>query len=79
MFIPTLVAQVYDIGLRPMFPVFMNIYETLRKHSHEDLLEIKEHWIETVYYFLAPLCETEWMDKMGMRKTWHIFELRPAN
>jgi len=76
MFIPSLVGQVYDIGLRPMFPVFMNMYEKLSKLSREDLMDLKQHWIDTVYHFLAPLCDESWMDNMGMKRLWHIFELK---
>ena len=79
MFIPSLVGQVYDIGLRPMFPVLMNMYEKLRSHSVDDLLDLKAHWIEVAYHFLSPLCEVEWMENLGMEKLWHIFELRPDN
>ena len=75
-FIPSLVSQVYNVGFRPMFPVFMNMYEKLRSHSVDDLLDLKAHWIEVAYHFLSPLCEVEWMEEMGMEKLWHIFQLR---
>ena len=77
-FIPTAVLQAHDIGFRPMFPVFMNMYDTLRQHRPEEWRRLKEHWIETVYYFLAPLCEMEWMERMGMQKVYHAFQLTPA-
>lgn len=74
-FLPSLVAQVYDIGLRPMFPVFMDVYETLRSKCPSDWLRIKENWIKTAYHFLSPLCETDWMERMEMEKVWHTFEV----
>lgn len=77
-FIPLPVLQVHDIGFRPMFPVFMNMYETLRQHRPEDWRALKEHWIETVYYFLAPLCDLEWMERMGTSKVYHAFQVTPA-
>src|SRR5207248_7290695 len=78
-FIPTVVFQVNDVGLRPLFPVLMDIYETLRQRTPDDWRRIKEHWIETAFHFLAPLCETDWMDRLNMGKVWHIFELKRQN
>jgi hypothetical protein len=75
MFIPATVAKVYDIGFRPMFPVFMNMYEKIREISEEDWLDLKTHWIKTIFHFLSPLCETKWMEDMDMEKGWHIFQL----
>jgi SAM-dependent methyltransferase len=77
-FLPTAVFQVNDVGLRPMFPVFMDIYEVLRERASEEWRRIKEHWIETAFHFLAPLCDMDWMDRLEMAKVWHIFELKPA-
>ncbi len=75
MFLPSLVAKVYDIGFRPMFPVFMNIYDTLKTKCPDELPAIKEHWMETAFHFMAPMCDLEWMDRMPMEKLWHVFEL----
>lgn len=77
MFLPTLVAKVYDIGFRPMFPVFMNIYDTLKMRCPEEMPAIKEHWMDTAFHFMAPMCDMEWMERMGMEKLWHVFELEP--
>src|SRR5262249_15597397 len=35
-FLPTIVFLVNDLGLRPMFPVLMDIYETLRERAPAD-------------------------------------------
>ena len=77
-FIPALVSQVYQIGFRPMFPVFMNMYEKLQRCGQQDWLDVKKHWIDTAYHFLSPMCDLEWMQKMKMDKLWHIFELKLA-
>lgn len=74
-FIPSIVGQVYDIGLRPMFPVFMNIHESLRRHSIAALLELKDEWIGVLRPLLAPLCDVRWMDAEKMHRLWHVFEL----
>lgn len=76
-FIQRAVLQVYDVGFRPMFPVFMNMYNVLRQHRLDDWRYLKQHWIETVYYFLAPLCDTDWMDRQGMDSVYHAFRLTP--
>ncbi|MFH1318654.1 MAG: methyltransferase domain-containing protein [Candidatus Omnitrophota bacterium] len=75
-FIPSLVSQVYQLGLRPMFPVFMNMYGKLKRCGQQDWMDVKRHWIDTSYHFLGPLCDCEWMEKMKMDKLWHIFELK---
>lgn len=72
---PSLVSTVYQIGFRPMFPVFMNMYGKLKKTSPKKFFEIKKQWIDTVEDFMLPLCESEWMVKMGMPNTWNFFEL----
>lgn len=74
-FCPSLVSTIYQIGFRPMFPVFMNMYEKLKKASPEKFKEIKKQWIDTVADFMLPLCENNWMTKMDMPNTWYFFEL----
>ena len=76
-FLPRLVFQVNDIGLRPLFPVLMHIYETLRSRSPEEWRAIKAQWIDTTFHFLAPLCRADWMERMQLEPVWHIFALQP--
>ena len=77
-FIPKIVAQTYDIGFRPMFPVFMNMFETLKEYAPSDLVELKKQWVNTVYDLLEPLCFTDWIDSKypNSEKAWFIFELK---
>lgn len=70
---PSLISTIYQIGFRPMFPVFMNMYEKLKKVSPEKFLEIKRQWIDTVSDFMLPLCETDWMEE-NVPNTWYLFE-----
>jgi SAM-dependent methyltransferase len=72
-FLPKPVFQFNDVGARPLFGVLLHIYELLKRSSPDDLREVKEHWIEVAFDFLAPLCDVEWMQ--GMPELWHIFEL----
>jgi SAM-dependent methyltransferase len=76
--IPRIVLQAHDVGFRPMFPVFMRIYDALRECHREEWRRVKQHWIDTVYYFLAPLCDTAWMDEMRMERVYHAFQLGSA-
>lgn len=78
-FIYRIVLHVHDIGFRPMFPVFMNMYDVLRQHRPDDWRRLKEHWIERAHYFLAPLCDTEWMEQAGMERVYHAFQLTPTS
>lgn len=77
-FLPSIVAEVYDIGLRPMFPVMMDIHQTLRANAPADLPRIKEHWIELTDHFMSAMCRTDWPQRMGMPMLWHAFELTRA-
>jgi len=75
-FIPSIVNDIYQIGFRPMFPVFMNIYEKIKHHSIDDWIDFKQHWIDVVFHFMSPLCDSTWMKKEKMPDLWHIFELK---
>lgn len=75
-FAPPLIVRIYDIGFRPMFPVFMKMYDALRQCSSAALLDVKRHWVETCGHFLKPLCEDSAADSALSEMTWHVFELR---
>ena len=53
-YLPKLVVQAWDIGLRPISPLLIEMTDAL---VPEKRLEIKRKWIETLYPMLAPLCE----------------------
>jgi SAM-dependent methyltransferase len=46
------VIQIWDIGLRPLFPVLLKMANQV---SAENLGAIKQEWIETLQHFLAPM------------------------
>lgn len=73
--VPVRVAQIYEIGFRAMFPVFLKMRMQLSKLSNESLLEIKAHWIATVSDFLCPLCEEDTLDDAGRKPTWYVLSL----
>lgn len=72
---PSIISTIYQIGFRPMFPVFMNIYEKLKKVNPESFIEIKKQWINTVSDFMLPLCDADWMNERKIQDTWYCFEL----
>jgi SAM-dependent methyltransferase len=47
-----LLIQIWDIGLRPLFPVLLKMVDQV---PAENLSAIKQSWIETLRHFLAPM------------------------
>ncbi len=45
-------VKIWDVGLRPLFPVLLKMTNSLDK---ENLLKIKQEWIETLREFLEPI------------------------
>jgi SAM-dependent methyltransferase len=76
-FIPAVVGEMYEVGFRPMFAVFMNMYEKIRDHSPEALRELKRNWIEEVEFFASPFVDDECLARFGDEHLWHIFALQP--
>jgi hypothetical protein len=77
-FITPVINQIYQIGLRPMFPVMVNMYHRLRRASLPEWRDLKSHWIETVEHFLAPLCSPDWREPVPGPRLWQVMELRPT-
>lgn len=50
------VIQIWDVGLRPLFPVLYKMAEAL---TAERRLEIKKEWISTLRHFLEPLARMD--------------------
>ena len=53
-YLPKLVIQAWDIGLRPISPLLIEMTDAL---TPEMRLEIKRKWVATLLPMLAPLCE----------------------
>lgn len=70
------VLQIWDIGLRPLFPVLLKLVNVVE--DKEKLLEIKEEWIEIFMKFLEPLFELEMQNKLNQNeeKAFHYFVLK---
>jgi SAM-dependent methyltransferase len=77
-FLPSIAGVVYQIGFRPMFPVFLEMYRQLKAASVDDWRDVKRHWIDTVFHFMAPLCDVATHTELLGRPLWHLYELRHA-
>lgn len=69
------VMQIWDIGLRPLFPVLLKLVNSVE--NEEKLLEIKNEWIEVFMKFLEPIFELELQNKLNQNeeKAFHYFVL----
>lgn len=68
-----LTIQAWDIGLRPLFPVLLEMSNEL---SPEKLVSIKAKWIQTMRAFLEPLLEIDRTLPGNEQPAFHCFELR---
>ncbi len=69
------VMQMWDIGLRPLFPVLIKLVNAVEDKNK--LEEIKKEWIEIFMKFLEPLFELEIQNKLDRNeeKAFHYFIL----
>jgi SAM-dependent methyltransferase len=68
-----LTIQIWDIGLRPLFPVLLEMANEL---SPEKLRSIKVKWIQTMMAFIEPLIEIDREIPGDEEPAFHCFELR---
>lgn len=64
--------QIWDIGLRPLFPVLLKLVNTLNR---DDLLEIKDEWNHTLRQFLEPIIMMDDQFGLGTAPAFHCFIL----
>ena len=68
-----LTIQVWDIGLRPLFPVLLEMANEL---SPEKLITLKTKWMQTMMAFIEPLIEIDKTIPGNEQPAFHCFELR---
>lgn len=68
-----LTIQIWDIGLRPIFPLLLEMANSL---PQDRLLAIKEKWINTIGHFIEPLVALDASTTCGEEPAFHCFELR---
>jgi SAM-dependent methyltransferase len=69
------VIQMWDIGLRPLFPVFIKMVNAIENKNK--LKEIKEEWIDIFMRFLKPIINLEMKNMLDQdeEKAFHYFVL----
>lgn len=70
------VIQIWDIGLRPLFPVLMKMANSLQE---DHLLEIKEEWVSILRQFLEPVILLDGELGQGKEPAFHCFILEKEN
>jgi len=68
-----LTIQVWDIGLRPLFPVLLEMTNEL---SPEKLIILKTKWMQTMMAFIEPLIDIDKAIPSKEQPAFHCFELR---
>jgi SAM-dependent methyltransferase len=68
-----LTIRVWDIGLRPLFPVLLEMTNEL---SSEKLITLKTKWMQTMMAFIEPLIEIDKAIPGNEQPAFHCFELR---
>ena len=66
-------AQIWDIGMRPLFPVLVKMRASIDKNI---LSEIKKEWINTLKIFLSPLGELDSQLDHDNEPAFHCFLLQ---
>jgi len=72
------VMEMWDIGLRPLFPVLIKLVNAVK--NKDELLEIKKEWIEIFMKFLEPIFYLELQNKLNQdkEKAFHYFVLEKS-
>lgn len=68
-----LTVQAWDIGLRPLFPILLEMANEL---PPEKFISIKAKWIKTMMAFIGPLVEIDKEIPGNESPAFHCFELR---
>lgn len=74
-FLPRIVGDIYQIGFRPMFPVLLKAYKSLRSLNLSEFIRIKQQWIDTEFNFLEGLCHYGPDSEDLGTPLWHAYRL----
>lgn len=55
-FLSKTVIQIWDIGLRPLFPHLMKMVQSI---EHNKMMEIKSDWVKLLKLFIAPISQLD--------------------
>ena len=67
------VVQLWDVGLRPLFPVLYKMVSHIDKKS---IAEIKKEWIDIFKLFLEPIAGLDGELTQGVEPAFHCFVLK---
>ena len=67
------IVQIWDVGLRPLFPVLHKMVSALDSQKAAD---IKREWVDTFQSFLAPLAEMDPQIDTSAEPAFHFFVVR---
>jgi SAM-dependent methyltransferase len=70
------VIQIWDIGLRPLFPVLLKMVKSM---DEKDLINVKKEWIETLDQFLKPLVNMDALINQNEEPAFHCYILERKN
>jgi SAM-dependent methyltransferase len=66
------VIQIWDIGLRPLFPVLRRIMDMV---SPEEMLSVKREWVGILRQFLEPVARMDDRLRQGAEPAFHCYIL----
>jgi SAM-dependent methyltransferase len=64
------VIQIWDVGLRPLFPELVRMSRAMPK---DDLQRLKRDWVSTLHEFVAPLTEMDGELQQGEEPAFHCY------
>jgi SAM-dependent methyltransferase len=64
--------QIWDVGLRPLFPI---LYKMISELSKETVMEIKKQWVDIFSTFLKPIAEMDSELNKDIEPGFHCFIL----
>jgi hypothetical protein len=67
------IVQIWDIGMRPIFPLLLECMNSLEQ---EKKMELKEKWIATITDFVRPLTNLDSDLIAAYGAGFHCFQLR---
>ena len=67
------VVQIWDIGLRPLFPVLCRMAHAL---APDELIKVKCEWVATLRQFLEPLVQMDNQLCQGVEPAFHCYILK---
>lgn len=62
-YMPRIILDIQDIGLRPIFPSLAKMYDFIRNTDMNAWREIKEYSLENLSFILEPFLDLKWLEE----------------